>query len=63
MGKAVPQNIKSKVRELLKTHGSEFGTEFDKNKQVINSFGIPLSKEQRNLVAGYITRLKSKKAS
>lgn len=60
MGKAVPQNIKSKANLLLKTYPHELADDFDANKKFVDSLGMPLSIVQRNLVAGFITRKKSK---
>ena len=59
MGKAVPQNIKSKANTLWQSY-SDIPNDFDSIKAFINSFGMPLSKPQRNLVAGFISRKKSK---
>ena len=56
MGKAVPKNIKSKANALLKAFPKDFTDDFSKNKQELAKLGIPLAKEQRNLVAGFITR-------
>ncbi len=60
MGKAVPKNIKSKANALLKAYPDEFKGDFIQNKQELAKLGIPLAKEQRNLVAGFITRKVSK---
>ena len=62
MGKAVPQNIKSKANTLLAAYPDEVPKDFDSIKRFIDSFGMPLSKPQRNLVAGFIARQKSKSA-
>lgn len=58
MGKAVPQNIKSKANLLLQTYPNELSSDFEANKTFINSFEMLLSKQQRNLIAAYITRMK-----
>ncbi len=55
MGKAVPKNIKSKANALVKADAAEFG-DFEQNKKLLGELGIPLAKEQRNLVAGFLTR-------
>ena len=59
MGKAVPQNIKSKANILIQTY-PDIPTDFDSIKKFIDTLEMPLSKSQRNLVAGFITRQKSK---
>ena len=60
MGKAVPQNIKSRANTLIHTYPKELSPDFEANKRFIDSFGMPLSKPQRNLVAGFISRQMSK---
>ena len=60
MGKAVPQNIKSKANVLLKTYPDDVHDDFELNKKFVDSIGMPLSTTQRNLVAGFLTRKKSK---
>lgn len=60
MGKAVPKNIKSKANTLLATYPNEVSADFEKNKRFIDSFGMPLGKEVRNLIAGFVTRKKAK---
>jgi len=42
----------------LKIHGEKFCTDFVKNKEVTNSYTSVGSKKMRNVVAGYMTRLK-----
>ncbi len=56
MGKAVPKNIKSKANALVKAKVTEFTDDFEENKKLLGTLGIPLAKEQRNLVAGFLTR-------
>ncbi|HZX19941.1 MAG TPA: 30S ribosomal protein S17e [archaeon] len=63
MGKAVPQQIKSKANLLLQTYPNEIPKDFDSVKKFVDSFKMPLSKSQRNLIAGFIARKKAKAAS
>ena len=42
---------------LLEKHGKLFTTDFDKNKEVLSKVAVIRSKELRNEIAGYITRL------
>ncbi|MFH1588808.1 MAG: 30S ribosomal protein S17e [Candidatus Diapherotrites archaeon] len=59
MGKAVPKRIKLIARQLMEKFPDKFSAKnFDKNKEFINSLTLPIAKHTRNLVAGYITRLK-----
>jgi len=60
MGKSVPRGVKTKAEILLKEN-SEFSTDFDKNKELINSMDLGVSKKIRNLIAGFIVRKKSEK--
>ncbi|MEK6957420.1 MAG: 30S ribosomal protein S17e [archaeon] len=63
MGKAVPKNIKSKANTLMSTYPDKVSKDFEANKVFIDSFKMPLSKEERNLVAGFIARTKAKASS
>jgi len=58
MGKAVPQPIKSKANTIMATY-PDLPKDFDAIKKFIDEFKMPLSKPQRNLVAGYIARKKA----
>ena len=60
MGKAVPHNIKSRANVLIQAFPENFSGNFEKNKEFINSIGMPLSKLQKNLVAGFIVRIKER---
>lgn len=51
-------NLVKKVSEdLLKRYRAQFTTDFQKNKEILNSVETKLTKAQRNEVAGYIVRL------
>lgn len=43
--------------ELLQRHPEAFGSDYDKNKQALTDLALISSKQLRNLVAGYITRM------
>ncbi|MBU0460593.1 MAG: 30S ribosomal protein S17e [Nanoarchaeota archaeon] len=58
MGRIKTTFIKRKTKELLKMHGEHFTTEFSKNKEITNKYTEIQSKKLRNIVAGYMTRLK-----
>jgi small subunit ribosomal protein S17e len=58
MGRIKTTMIKNIGEKLYKEHKDEFTTDFEKNKEIVKKYvGIP-SKKLRNIVAGYITRLK-----
>ncbi|MFA4907546.1 MAG: 30S ribosomal protein S17e [archaeon] len=56
MGKAVPKGIKSRAETLLNFFPENFCESFEKNKEFIESLEMSLSKQNRNWVAGFITR-------
>ncbi len=56
LGKAVPKSIKSRVEELLEFYPDKFGTSFDQNKVLLNELGLSLSRFDRNMIAGFLTR-------
>jgi ribosomal protein S17E len=59
MGKAVPKRIKLIARQLMEKYPDKFREkDFEANKKFIDSLNLPIAKHTRNLVAGYITRLK-----
>ncbi len=58
MGRIKTTMIKNIGEKLYREHKDEFTTDFEKNKEIVKKYvGIP-SKKLRNVVAGYITRLK-----
>lgn len=58
MGRIKTQLVKSVSRKLLDKHGEDFTSEFDKNKVLVSDFTDVSSKKMRNVIAGYIARLK-----
>lgn len=60
MGRIKTALIKRKTKELLKMHGDKFTMDFSQNKQIANQYLKVNSKKLRNIVAGYMTRLKKK---
>ncbi|MBS3061226.1 MAG: 30S ribosomal protein S17e [Candidatus Diapherotrites archaeon] len=63
MGKAVPKGLKSKAEFLLSQFDDKFSVDFEKNKEVFNELKIPLTKVNRNILLGYITRQRKRKAA
>ena len=61
MGRIKTTFIKRKTRELLAMHGEKFSDDFTQNKIVTNKYTDVGSKKMRNVVAGYMTRLKKQK--
>ena len=60
MGRIKTTLVKRKTKELLKTHGDKFSLDFTDNKEKTKASTKIKSKKLRNIVAGYMTRLKKK---
>ncbi len=58
MGRIKTTRIKRKTKELLKIHGEKFSSDFNQNKLVTNKYTVIYGKKLRNIIAGYMTRLK-----
>ena len=52
--------VKRTTEELLEKHGPEFSADFEQNKVKVASYINSPSKKIRNIIAGYITRLRKK---
>ena len=60
MGRIKTKFIKRKTKDLLALHGDSFTTDFSENKAVVDKTVKVQSKKLRNIIAGYMTRLKRK---
>ena len=60
MGRIKTMLVKRTTVELLEKHNSEFSGDFTQNKTKVSMFINAPSKKIRNIIAGYITRLKKK---
>lgn len=59
MGKQMTNILKSKAKELYDRYPDKFCENYEENKKRVEEAGLfDYSKTDRNLVAGYITRLK-----
>ena len=58
MGRIKTKLIKRKTKDLWKLHGENFTTDFSENKKLATKFTKTGSKKLRNVIAGYMTRLK-----
>ena len=58
MGRIKTLLVKNIAEKLFEEHGQEFTTDFEKNKELVKKYVDIKSKKLRNVVAGYITRLK-----
>lgn len=60
MGRIKTTFIKRKTKELLSEHGDKFTKDFTQNKQLTARSTKIFSKKLRNIIAGYMTRLKKR---
>ena len=58
MGRIKTTLVKRKTKELQKLYGEKFTTDFSENKVRVGEFTELQSKKLRNVIAGYMTRLK-----
>ena len=58
MGRIKTQMIKAVTFKLLEKHSDRFTKDFNENKQLLAEFASVESVKLRNIIAGYITRLK-----
>lgn len=60
MGKQMTKILKHKAQELYNRYPEKFTDNYKENKEKVKEAGIfEYSKTDRNLVVGYITRLKT----
>lgn len=60
MGRIKTKFIKRKTKELFVMHGDKFTPDFELNKKLVGQYTQVASKKLRNIVAGYMARLKQK---
>lgn len=63
MGRIKTQLIKRKTHEILDKFGDKFTEDYKENKKILDGVADIPSKKMRNVVAGYLTRLKKKEES
>jgi len=57
MGRIKTVPVKRVTHELMASNRDKFTSDFEKNKQILNTMISTPSKKLRNVIAGYITRL------
>ena len=57
MGRIKTALVKRTAKQIFELHNDEVSEDFDKNKQVVAKY-ITVSKKLRNVIAGYLVRLK-----
>ena len=60
MGRIKTQLIKRSAKEFISKHKEKVKTTFEENKKIVEANSDISSKKLRNIIAGYITRLKRK---
>jgi len=58
LGKVRTDTVKRAARELVEKFPDRFTNEYEANKLAVNELMKAPSKKLRNLIAGYVTRLK-----
>jgi len=58
LGKVRTETVKRAARELVEKFPDRFTNEYEANKLAVNELLRAPSKKLRNLIAGYVTRLK-----
>lgn len=61
MGRIKTRLIKRTAKRLIAERESEFGTDFQENKKKVENVLEFYSKKLRNVVTGYVTKLKKRK--
>jgi small subunit ribosomal protein S17e len=60
MGRIKTTLVKRVSQDLMAQHSGRFTTSFDANKERVGELADVPSKKIRNIIAGYVTRLKQK---
>ncbi len=58
MGRIKTQFVKRTSMKLLEKHSEKVTTSFEENKRLVQQVTDVTSKRVRNIIAGYLTRLK-----
>ena len=57
MGRIKTTLAKSTATKLVRAHGQEFTSDFNKNKELVSRYTTVSSMKMRNVIAGYTARL------
>lgn len=61
MGRIKTRLIKRTAKKLMNEYSESFGTDFNENKKNVEKVLEVHSKKLRNVVTGYVTKLKKRK--
>ncbi|MBD3312935.1 30S ribosomal protein S17e [Candidatus Woesearchaeota archaeon] len=62
MGRIKTKLVKRKSRELMNSYGDQMSDDFDQNKAIAEKYMEFPSKKIRNIITGYVTRMKKNQA-
>ena len=60
MGRIKTLQIKRATNKLMELHRDKFTDRFKTNREILNRLILAESKKLKNIIAGYITRLKKR---
>lgn len=60
LGKQRTRIVKRKAEKVFRSNPEGFTEEFKKNKEKLKDMNLPLTKVDRNIIAGYLTTLVEK---
>lgn len=60
MGRIKTKLVKGVTHKLMEAHGENFNSDFNDNKKKVSELSDVSSKKIRNVIAGYITRMKKR---
>lgn len=58
MGRIKTLQVKRTTRKIMEFHGDILTDDFEKNKLIVDEIAEISSKKLRNVIAGYLTRIK-----
>ena len=58
MGRIKTKKIKRVSEDIVRDHGDKLNADYEHNKQLIDGMATIPSKKLRNIIAGYVTRIK-----
>jgi len=57
MGKQRTRVLKRQAKKIYEKLPNEFSEDFQENKETLKEYDLPISKVNRNIMAGYLTTL------
>ena len=63
MGRIKTKNIKRVSHQLMELYGDKFSKNYEENTKILSNYLKVSSKKLRNIIAGYLSRLKRQEGS